>query len=53
MSNVPDIPPLTHYRGDPILLKVFWQNNLEILEHSAILGTFGNMGTKMNFFVQN
>ena len=34
------------YTGGAISPKVFWQENSAILEHSAIFGTFGDMGTK-------
>ena len=38
--------------GGQISPKVLLLKYSAVLAHSAILGTFGNMGTKINFFVQ-
>jgi hypothetical protein len=40
------------YRGGGNIAVSFFSKNSTILAHSAILGTFGDMGTKINFFVQ-
>jgi hypothetical protein len=37
------------YRGGPISSKVLFKNNSAIL---GIFGTFGDMGTEINFFVK-